>query len=252
MIKVTVCGAAGKMGKLIIEKIMADKDTELSGATELAGHPAIGSKIGEVTITDSFTKAIENCDIAIDFTAPGSTLKNIESAVKSGKDLVIGTTGIEQQGIDTIQEAAKTIPIVFSPNMSVGINLLFKLVEEVSGILSSYDVEIVEAHHNQKKDAPSGTAAKLADIISKKLELNKVYGRYGMVGARGKEIGIHAVRAGDIIGEHTVTFAGPGERIELIHRAHSRNPLADGAVKAAKWLIGKKPGLYSMKDVLGL
>jgi len=136
--------------------------------------------------------------------------------------------------------------------MSVGVNLLFKIVSEVADAIPNYDVEIIEAHHNQKKDAPSGTALKLAEIISSKLNLKHIFGRHGNVGARKKEIGIHAVRAGDIVGEHTVIFAGDGEQIQLIHRAHTRDTFAAGAVKAAKWIFGKSPGLYTMRDVLGL
>ena len=168
------------------------------------------------------------------------------------KPIVICTTGIAKEGLAKIKSASSEIPIVFSPNMSVGVSLLFKLVGEVADIIPDYDVEIVEAHHNQKKDAPSGTALKLAEIISSKLNLEHVYGRCGNVGARKKEIGIHAIRAGDIVGDHTVIFATNGERIELTHRAQSRDTFAVGAVKAAKWVFGKKPGLYTMQDVLGL
>jgi 4-hydroxy-tetrahydrodipicolinate reductase len=252
MMNIVVCGAAGKMGKMIISRVIADPEVKFSGAVEAKGNPCVGSDSSGITITDDFEKAIKTADVAIDFTSPDATINHVELAAKNKKAMVIGTTGLTPGAVEKIKSAAGVIPVVFSPNMSVGVNLLFKLVEEVAGVLADYDVEIVEAHHNQKKDAPSGTAAKLADIIAKKLELPLVYGRQGIVGARKKEIGIHAVRAGDIVGEHTVLFAGPGERVELIHRAHSRETFAAGAVRAAKWLNGKKPGLYTMRDVLGL
>jgi 4-hydroxy-tetrahydrodipicolinate reductase len=252
MMKITVCGAAGKMGKMIIGKILADSNLILTGVVESKGNSSIGQTVDKVKITDNFESALKLSDVAIDFTTPDATLEHLEIACKNKKAIIIGTTGIADNGIKKIKEASKEIPIVFTPNMSVGVNLLFKLVDEVAGVLSNYDVEIVEAHHNQKKDAPSGTALKLAEIISKKLKLTQVYGRQGNVGPRKREIGIHAVRAGDIVGEHNVIFAGPGERIELIHKAHSRETFAVGAVEAAKWIYNKKPGLYDMQNVLGL
>jgi len=252
MIKILICGAAGKMGRMIIDRVLSESELELVGAVESKGNRSVGKPIGKIKITDGLENVVKSCDIVIDFTSPNATIGNLETARKNKKPIVIGTTGLDEKGIDKIKNASREIPVVFAPNMSVGVNLLFKLVDEVAGVLSNYDVEIIEAHHNQKKDAPSGTALKLAEIIADKLNLTKIYGRQGITGPRKKEIGIHSVRAGDIVGEHTVVFAGPGERIELIHRAHSRDTLAAGAVLAAKWLIGKKPGLYSMRDVLGL
>jgi len=252
MIKIVVCGAAGKMGKMIIAKILSDKDLVLSGAVEFKGHLSVGESIDKIDVTDNFAEALKLSDVAIDFTNSFSTLYHLDIAQKQKKAIVIGTTGISESGIEKIRDASKNISIVFSPNMSVGVNLLFKLVDEVASAIPNYDVEIIEAHHNQKKDAPSGTALKLAEIISAKLKLEQVFGRHGNVGARKKEIGIHSVRAGDIVGEHTVIFAGNGERIELVHRAHTRDTFAAGAIKAAKWIFGKNPGLYTMRDVLGL
>lgn len=252
MLNITVCGAAGRMGKTIISKILSDKELVLSGAVEFKGHLSVGESVGDISITDDFPEALKSSDVAIDFTGPDAALYHLETARKNKKALVIGTTGISESGLEKIKTASKEIPVVFSPNMSAGVNLLFKLVDDIAGVIPNYDVEIVESHHNRKKDAPSGTALKLAEIISKKLKLEPVYGRHGNVGARKKEIGIHAVRAGDIVGEHTVIFAGPGERIELVHRAASRETFAEGAVKAAKWIADKKPKLYTMKDVLGL
>lgn len=252
MLKITMCGAAGKMGKLIISKVIADKDLVLVGAVELKGNASIGQTIGKVKITDNFETVVKSSEVVIDFTNPEASLEHLEIASKNKKAIVIGTTGIPKSGTAKIENASEQIPVVFAPNMSLGVNLLFKLADETAGVLSNYDIEIIETHHNQKKDAPSGTALKIAEIISKKLKLTPVYGRFGKTGPRKNEIGIHSVRAGDIAGEHTVIFAGPGERIELIHRASSRETFAAGAVKAAKWLFGKKPGLYSMQDVLGL
>jgi len=252
MVKITVCGAAGKMGKMIIDRVISDSATELAGAVEIKGNPATGQPAGKIWITDDFKTAIKNSDVIIDFTTPKATIEHIELCQAEKKAIVIGTTGLAENEIEKIKQASKDISVVFAPNMSVGVNLLFKLAAEIAAAIPTYDVEIVEAHHNQKKDAPSGTALKLAEIIAEKLNLTKIYGRHGITGPRKKEIGIHAVRAGDIVGEHTITFAGPGERIEIIHRAHSRDPLAAGAVRAAKWLSGKNPGIYTMKDVLGL
>jgi 4-hydroxy-tetrahydrodipicolinate reductase len=236
MLKITVCGACGKMGKMIIEKVLSDKELELAGAIETKGHGAIGQQVGKIKITDNFEAAVKMSDVIIDFTSPDATLEHLKFVQLYKKGFVIGTTGISEDGVEKIKDASKKNPIVFSPNMSVGVNLLFKLVDEAANVLSNYDVEIIEAHHNQKKDAPSGTALKLAEII-------KPY---------KKEIGIHSIRAGDIVGEHTVVFAANGERIELVHRAHSRDTFAAGSVKAAKWIFSKNPGLYSMRDVLGL
>ncbi|OGS44168.1 MAG: 4-hydroxy-tetrahydrodipicolinate reductase [Elusimicrobia bacterium RIFOXYD2_FULL_34_15] len=252
MIKITVPGAAGRMGKTIIEKILADPDLLLTGAVEFKGHMSVGDPVGKIEITDDLTSAAKESDVVIDFTSPETTLYHLEVMQKIKKAFVIGTTGIPEVGIEKIKVVSKEIPIVFAPNMSIGVNLLFKLVGDIANVLSNYDIEIIEAHHNQKKDAPSGTALKIAEILSKKLKLSQIYGRSGNVGARKKEIGIHSVRAGDIIGDHTVIFAGPGERIEITHRAHSRETFAAGAIKAAKWIVDKKPGLYTMQDVLGL
>ena len=252
MLKIVVCGASGKMGKMVVSRILSDKELVLSGAIEWREHHAVGQQINEINITDNFSEALKSSDVAIDFTNMDATLYHLDIAKKQKKAIIIGTTGITAEGIERIKSASREIPIILAANMSVGVNLIFKLVGEVADALPCYDVEIIEAHHNQKKDAPSGTALKLAEIISSKSGLEPVFGRHGNVGARKKEIGIHSVRAGDIVGEHTVIFAGEGEQIELIHRAHSRDTFAAGAVKAAKWIFGKSPGLYSMRDVLGL
>ncbi|OGS21108.1 MAG: 4-hydroxy-tetrahydrodipicolinate reductase [Elusimicrobia bacterium RIFOXYA2_FULL_39_19] len=260
MIKIAVIGIGGKMGSRIASLCTADPALELIAGTEAKGHPLIGSsKIQALSrelpnpVADSLDSIISKADIVIDFSTTASTLTNLAVALKAKKAIVIGTTGFKENEIKAIEKASKEIPVVLSPNMSVGVNLLFKLVKETAKVIPGYDIEIIEAHHNQKKDAPSGTALKLAEEINSVLDekLNVVTGRDGLCGPRKKnEIGVLAVRAGDIVGDHTVMFAGPAERLELIHRAHSRDALAGGALCAAKWLADKKPGLYNMQDVL--
>jgi len=255
MIKISVCGAAGKMGTSIIGLARLDKELEVAGALEIAGNPAVGT--GSPSISDDISRVISVCDVLIDFTTPKASIEHLVEAIKNSRAIVIGTTGFSETELSEIKAASKKIPVVFTPNMSVGVNLLFKLSEEAARIVPGYDIEIVELHHNQKKDAPSGTAVKLLEIISRALgrdpKKTGIYGRQGITGPRSKEeIGILSVRAGDIVGEHTVYLAGPGERIELTHRAHSRDTLASGALRAAKWIYGKSPGLYDMQDVLNL
>ena len=264
MIKIAVAGCCGKMGRRIVSLAKEDKAVSVVGASEASGHPLIGKDVGDVlglgamnvTITDNIDEALKGADCFIDFTAPIATLSHVEYALRLKKAMVIGTTGMTQNEEKKIREASAHIPIVFSPNMSIGVNLLFGLVGEVARELGdAYQIEIVEAHHKHKKDSPSGTAMKLAQVIAqaKGLDLDKaaVYGRHGQGLSRpDKEIGIHAVRTGDIVGEHTVIYCGTGERIEITHKAHSRDTFAMGAIHAAKFVAGKKPGLYSMQDVI--
>ena len=265
-IYVGVVGATGRMGRMIINAIIQNENIELSAALEQARSSYIGKNIGdilgvpeiEVPITDDVDEFIEGSDVIIDFSAVSATLNLLKKIKDRSKKIVIGTTGFTNKENKVIQNFSKSNAVVFSPNMSIGVNLLFKIVEETAKIVGmNYDIEIVEAHHNKKKDSPSGTALKLAEVaaaaVNRDLQKCAVYGRKGVTGERtAKEIGILAVRAGDIVGEHTVMFAGPGERIELIHRAHSRSTFASGAVRAAEWVASKKNGLYSMTDVLGL
>ncbi len=265
MINVIVTGAAGRMGSTIIRLINSDKALNIIGAVERkdfeeidAGIPANIGSIG-VKIVDDINKlsGIE-ADVIIDFTAPEATMKTLDFAVENRMGVVIGTTGLQEEHKLKISEASKKIPVVQSPNMSVGVNTLFKITELVSGILGDdYDVEIVETHHRFKKDAPSGTAVKLGEIVAEALNRkypdDAVFERKGIIGERtSKEIGMQTLRAGDIVGEHTVMFGGIGERIELTHRAHNRENFARGAVRAAKWLYNKKPAYYDMLDVLNL
>ncbi len=266
MIKLTVCGATGRMGSRIIALSKEYDNLKLVGAVEASNNPKLGldaglvAGIGElgVKITDDIKKVIKDTDIVIHFTNPEATLSHLEIVKKNKKAMVIGTTGFNNEQLSQISKAAEKIPIVFSPNMSVGVNLLFKVLKDVARILGDdYDIEIVEAHHRMKKDAPSGTAIKMGKVIAEALGRNfdevAVYARQGIIGERNKkEIGIQTVRAGDIVGEHTVIFGGLGERIEITHKASSRDTFARGAIKAAIWLYGKPAGLYDMGDVLGI
>lgn len=257
MPKIIISGICGKMGTSILNLCPQDKEIEVVAGIEASGHQMIGKKIQplDIPVESDLEKVIDKTDVLIEFTNPDATFEHVKIAEKYKKACVIGTTGLSEEQVSYIKKASQKIPIVFSPNMSIGVNLLFKLVEQVSNILKDYDIEIVEAHHNKKKDAPSGTALKLLEKIksARQTKLKEIYGREGQIGARKPdEIGVFAVRAGDIVGEHTVIFGGTGERIELVHRAHSRDTFAKGALTAAKWIINKKSGLYDMGDVLNL
>ncbi len=266
MIKVVVTGAAGRMGSRIINVLSGSEGIRLAAAIERKGSPLLGQDAGGpagipptgIMITDNIGEALKAADVLIDFTVPESSLEHIRVCAENRRPIVIGTTGFSKEALEQIKKAAGSIPCILSPNMSIGVNLSFKILAEVAKALGDdYDVEIVEAHHRMKKDAPSGTAIKMAQVLAQALNRNLdevgVYARKGMIGERSKkEIGIQTVRAGDIVGEHTVFFAGKGERIEITHRAHSRDTFAAGAVRAAKWVVGKKPGMYDMQDVLGL
>ncbi len=264
--RVAVSGAGGRMGKRILTLSHEHPDIEISGALEAAGHPDLGKDAGEnaglgtlnVPIIDDVVEVLKNADVLIDFSSPEASTANVKAAAEAGKAIVVGTTGFSQDQREAVSKIGSVTRCLIAPNMSMGVNLLFKLVDSVSRALGdAYDVEIVEAHHKMKKDSPSGTANKLAEIIARALgrDLEKagVYGRKGLVGERTpEEIGIMALRGGDIVGEHTVMFVTNGERIELTHRAHSRNAFAKGAVQAAVWLVSQPNGLYDMHDVLGL
>src|SRR6185369_15739031 len=257
-LRIVVAGAGGKMGQTLIEGVLADKALELAGALDARGSPAIGRKFGAVKVGSDAAKAIAAGDVLIDFTRPEGTIEHLEVCARLGKSIVIGTTGISEPLRKAILQAGRKIPIAMSPNFAVGVNAVFKLAEVAAGILGNdFDVEIVEAHHRHKVDAPSGTAIKLGEIVAATLkrDLKKEarHGREGDTGARtAKEIGFHAIRGGDIVGEHTVIFAGTGERVEVTIRSQSRMTYALGALRAAKFLRGKRAGLYNMKDVLGL
>ena len=266
MTYVAVTGAGGRMGRAIIQAIAAKAEVELTGALEREDSPLIGKDAGEaagiektnVRITDDRTKAFRKADVIIDFSAPDVSIKSLEDAVTLRKAIVIGTTGFSHHQRETIKDLSEKARVVIAPNMSVGVNLLLKLVEDASRVLGAeYDIEIVEAHHRHKKDAPSGTAVRIAEVIAgvlgRDLEKVAVYERKGIVGERRpEEIGIQSIRAGDIVGDHTIIFGGPGERVEITHRASSRETFALGAVRAALWIVDRPNGLYDMQDVLGL
>ncbi len=266
MIRTGVTGAAGRMGSLIIRSVVESEDMEIAGALEVPSHPCIGSDVGVVIgggqrgirISDALEAAFETTDVIIDFSFPEATVKAARYAASAGKAMVIGTTGFTDDETEQIRSCAQDIPMVAAPNMSIGVNVMFKVASLLTSLLGEdYDVEIVETHHRLKKDAPSGTAMGLARAVAQARgeELRDLarYERHGMIGPRPKgEIGIQTVRAGDIVGDHTVYFAGNNERIEITHRAHTRQNFAQGAIRAARWIQGKAPGLYTMMDVLGL
>ena len=266
MIRTIVVGAAGRMGGTVIRTIQEAEGIEVVGAVERSDHPFLNRDIGEVTglgeigvpLVGDLERAIEVGEVVIDFTNPGAALRSLEVSARRSVAAVIGTTGFTPQQMDKVGELAKKTRCVLSPNMSVGVNLMFKLVGEIASILGEeYDVEILETHHRFKKDSPSGTAMKLGEIAASALNRDfqqvGVFGRKGVIGERKpQEIGMQVMRAGDVVGEHTVIFGGLGERLELTHRAHSRDNFARGAVRAVRWVITQPNGLYDMGDVLGL
>ncbi len=265
-LRVVVCGVAGRMGGRVLQAVRAEDGMQVVGATERpdsaqvgldAGNAAGGPPAG-VTVSASLEAALASgADVAIDFTAPAAAQHHARICAGRKVALVVGTTGIPPEGRADIAARAREVPIVLAPNMSVGVNALFRLVAEAARALGpSYEVEIVETHHRAKKDAPSGTALRLAEVAADALKLDRrsafVYERHGDTGARRPgSIGLQAVRGGDVVGDHTVFFFADGERLELTHRATSRDNFARGAVRAARWVAGKPPGLYDMQDVLG-
>ena len=263
-VKAIVVGAAGKMGGRIIHIIKETPSIEVCQAVKRPDHPFIGKDIGAVIglgkIGIPLEKELkkEKGAVIINFSSPQASMESLEFARANGMAAVIGTTALSPTQIERLRELSKEMRCVFSPNMSVGVNVMFRVVQEVARALGpEYDIEIIEAHHHLKKDAPSGTAVKLGELVAKAVgrDFNQVgiYGRKGIVGERTREeIGMQVIRAGDIVGEHTVLFGGVGERLEIIHRAHSRDNFARGAIRAALWVVNQPNGLYDMQDVLGL
>ncbi len=264
VIRAIVVGAAGKMGGRIIHIIQEYPSIKLFQAIERPDHPSIGKDIGEIIGLGKLGIPLEGelrkegGDVIINFSNPQTSVENMEFARGAGLAIVIGTTGLNSEQMERVKELSKSVRCVMAPNMSVGMNVMFRIVQEAARILGSeYDAEILEAHHHLKKDSPSGTAVRLGELIAKATGRDfgqvGVYGRKGMVGERTKEeIGMQVIRAGDIVGEHTVLFGGIGERLEITHRAHSRDNFARGAVRAALWVVNQPDGLYDMQDVLGL
>jgi 4-hydroxy-tetrahydrodipicolinate reductase len=266
MVRIAVAGAAGRMGSRITALSREYDGLQLAGAFERKGHKDTGKDVGIITgigdtgvkLADNPEAVIDNVDLVISFTTVEASLEHLRLASSKGKAMVIGTTGFTKDNLKEVAELTKKVPCVMASNMSMGVNLLLKVLQDIARVLGEgYDVEIIEAHHRMKKDAPSGTALKMAQVIADALNRNlddvAVYARKGIIGERKpKEIGIQTVRAGDIVGEHTVMFGGLGERIEIVHKVSSRDTFARGALRAALWVYGKPAGLYDMQDVLGL
>ena len=266
MIRAAVTGAGGRMGAQIIRAVASTAGIALAGAVERPDHPVVGRDAGDVSgvgplgisITSALEPLLPGVDVVIDFTSAAASLAHLAMVCRSDKAIVIGSTGFGGQERQQIRQTAAQARVFLAPNMSVGVNVLFKVVADVARLLGDgYDVEIVETHHRLKKDAPSGTALGLAEAVAgaldRDLAKDTCYGRQGLVGERTKrEIGIHAVRAGDVVGDHTVIFGGLGERVEITHKASSRETFARGAVRAALWLPSQPHGLYDMMDLLGL
>jgi 4-hydroxy-tetrahydrodipicolinate reductase len=263
--RIAIAGSSGRMGRTLIECVLKDPALQLSAALEQPGHASLGKDAGDlagipalVAISADIEAALAASDAIIDFTRPAGTLAHLDACLRLGKKMVIGTTGFSDAEKARIAEAAKKIAIMLAPNMAVGVNVAFKLAEIAARSLGdAYDVEIIEAHHHHKVDAPSGTALKLGEVVASALRRDPatafVHGREGDVGERApKEIGFHAIRGGDLVGEHTVMFIGMGERVEVSVKSTSRATYATGALRAAKFLKDKKNGLYDMQDVLGL
>ena len=266
MLNIAVTGAAGRMGRTLIQSAYENSNCQLGAAVEHESSPFIGHDAGELAgvgtlnkiLVSQITEATDDFHTLIDFTRPDVTLKNLETCVANGKNIVIGTTGFSDEEKQQIKKASETIGVVFAPNMSVGVNLCFKLLDMAARVLGDdVDIEVIEAHHRHKVDAPSGTALRMGEVVADALGRNlddcAVYGREGVTGERDrKTIGFETIRAGDIVGDHTVMFAGIGERVEIAHKASSRMTFANGAVRAALWLENKNNGLYDMQDVLDL
>ncbi len=264
-LRVAIAGTSGRMGKVLIETVLATPGCRLVAALDRDGAPSLGVDAGQflgrvtgVSISSDVVAALQEADVLIDFTRPEGTLAHLAICRQLGVNMVIGTTGFSEEQKQQLTEAGKQIGVVFAPNMSVGVNLTFKLLEMAAKVLAEgYDIEIVEAHHRHKVDAPSGTALRMgevvADALGRSLEECAVYGREGVTGERDPStIGFATVRGGDVVGDHTVMFMGTGERVEITHKASSRSTFAQGALRAARWLTTQPAGLYDMQDVLGL
>lgn len=266
MTRIAIAGAAGRMGKVLIEAISVTDGVTLGAATARPASTLVGVDAGEmagvghmgVAISDDLSAVLDQFDVLVDFTFPDLTLENLSLCNGAGKSMVIGTTGMTDSEKQQMAEQGADIPVVFAPNMSVGVNLVLQLLQTAARVLGEdSDIEVIEAHHRHKKDAPSGTALRMGEVMAEALGRDlkdcAVYGREGFTGERPRnQIGFETIRAGDIVGEHTVLFAGLGERIEISHKASSRMTFARGAIRAALWLQDRPAGLYDMQDVLGL
>ncbi|MCP4126567.1 MAG: 4-hydroxy-tetrahydrodipicolinate reductase [Gammaproteobacteria bacterium] len=266
MARIAIVGAAGRMGRNLIQAVHDADGMELGAAIERPDSSLLGADAGElaglgklgVNLTDDLKQAVDQFDVLIDFTVPAATMQHVAICREANKAIVIGTTGLSEAEKELLQQASADIGIMFAPNMSVGVNLCFKLLDIAARVLGdSVDIEVIEAHHRHKVDAPSGTALRMgevvADALGRDLSECAVYGRQGITGERDrKTIGFETIRAGDVVGDHTVLFAATGERVEITHKASSRMTFANGAVRASGWIMQKGAGLYDMQDVLGL
>ncbi len=264
--RIAVTGAAGRMGKMLIEAVAASSQAELTAAIERSGSSLIGADAGElagvghngIAVVDDIAKVVDQFDVLIDFTAPQATIANVQFCVEHDKGIVIGTTGFSSEELATLEGYHSQLAIIKAANYSTGVNLSLKLLEMAAEVLGDdVDIEIYEAHHRHKVDAPSGTALVMGEVIADVLDRDfskvAVYGREGQTGARERDtIGFATVRGGDVVGDHTAMFMADGERLEITHKASSRMAFARGAVRAAAWLVGKNNGLYTMRDVLGM
>ncbi|MBL8532664.1 MAG: 4-hydroxy-tetrahydrodipicolinate reductase [Betaproteobacteria bacterium] len=264
-LKIVIAGSTGRMGRALIESIAAEDGLKLHAALERPGVPGIGQDAGEfagvrsgVVIAADVEAAVRGADVLIDFTRPEATLHHAEACARNGVRMVVGTTGFSAEQKQRLAELAKANAMVMAPNMSVGVNVLLRLIEVAAKTLGDgYDVEIIEAHHRHKVDAPSGTALRMGEAVAgalgRSLATDAIYGREGVTGERNpRTIGFATVRGGDIVGDHTVLFAGTGERVELTHKASSRATFAQGALRAARFVAGRQGGIFDMQDVLGL
>jgi 4-hydroxy-tetrahydrodipicolinate reductase len=263
MIRVIVAGACGRMGRMIVEGIAEQGDMELVGAIARPGRPQIGRDIGEVAgvgtlgvpVSSDLPASLSQGDVVIEFTRPSVTIEHLRHTVEMNKPMAIGTTGFTKDELAEVRELAVQIPCVMASNMSMGVNILSQAIALAANMLGDdYDVEVIETHHNQKVDSPSGTALRLAEgtaeVLGRQLPEVSVYGRHGIIGHRSeKEIGVHAIRGGDLAGNHTVLFANADERIEITHHSHSREAYANGAIRAAKWVVNAPKGLHDINEV---
>lgn len=263
MIRVIVAGACGRMGKMLVKGINEQEDMQLVGAIARPGHPQIGRDIGEVAgvgtlgvlVSGALPTILPQGDVVIEFTTPSVTIEHLRDTVEMDKPMVVGTTGFTKDELAEVRELAVQIPCVMASNMSMGVNILSQAIALAANMLGDdYDVEVIETHHNQKVDSPSGTALRLAegtaDVLGRKLPEVGVYGRHGIIATRSeKEIGVHAIRGGDLAGNHTVLFANADDRIEITHHSHSREAYANGAIRAAKWVVNAPKGLYDINEV---
>jgi 4-hydroxy-tetrahydrodipicolinate reductase len=265
MIKVAIAGVSGRMGRALLEAVIASDDMQLHAALDRLGSDSLGSDAGSlvgttlgVKVSADVAEALVGAEVLIDFTRPDATLLHLQACVEKKVGLIIGTTGFDAAGKMAIEHAAQSIPVVFAPNMSVGVNLALKLLDMAARVLDEdFDIEIVEAHHRHKVDAPSGTALRMGEVLAsalgRDLKTCAVYGREGVTGERdARTIGFATMRGGDIVGDHTVMFAGIGERLEISHKASSRMTFALGALRATRFIAGQPSGLFDMQDVLGL